>query len=188
VPIYTSYVTFASDVASGKLPPGSTVIYDNEPWALTPAMERKHPVEYEQMAAQLAAANDITIIDTPFAKSPLNTIEDDVGAARYGSVVEIQAQFLDRDPDAYSGFVKTAVDAIRAVNPSIPILAGLATDSGGTPTSAQDMYQEYKSVKSDVQGFWLNAKMECTGQRVCLRRLPRDRATVPPDAWRAVAQ
>ena len=157
VPIYTNYSTFKNDVSSHLLTQGDTVIFDNEVWKYTPAWEQAHQVLYEQLAAQLAIANGITFINAPYGKSAKITIADDVGAAKYASVVEIQSQTLDRDPKEFQAFVKKDVTAIRAVSPTVTILAGLATDAGGIPTSTSDMYQEYKSVKGEVQGFWLNA-------------------------------
>jgi hypothetical protein len=157
VPIYTNYNTFVADVNSGALAPGSTVIFDNEAWKWTPTFEKKHQVFYEQAAAQLAAAHNIFFINTPYEKSLSGIIAADLGAAKYADAVEIQAQPLDRSPAAYKGFVLRAVAAIRKVNPDIPILAGLATDASGHPTGVRDMWAEYESVKSVVQGFWLNA-------------------------------
>jgi hypothetical protein len=157
VPIYTNYSTFKDDVASHHVTQGDTVIFDNEVWKYTPAWEQEHQILYEQLAAQLAVANGITFINAPFGKSAAITIADDVGAAKFASVVEIQAQTLDRDPKEYRAFVRKDVAAIRAANPNVTILAGLATDAGGKPTSTSDMYQEYKSVTNYVQGFWLNA-------------------------------
>jgi len=156
-PIYTNYATFVADVASHALVPGDTVIFDNETWCYTPAWERANQGKYEKLAAQLAAANGITFIDTPAAQNGFETIVDDVAAARYASVVDIQAQARDRDPTSYVAFVRKAVAAIRAVNPSIPILAGLATDPLGRPTTVAHLVQDYQGVRDLVQGFWMNA-------------------------------
>jgi hypothetical protein len=157
VPIYTDYSTFQKDVSSHQLTQGDTVIFDNEVWKYTPAWEQAKQILYEQLAAELAAENGITFINAPYGKNAKTIIADDVGAAKYASVVEIQAQTLDRNPNEYGAFVRKDVSAIRAENPDITILAGLATDAGGIPTSTNDMYKEYESVKSVVQGFWLNA-------------------------------
>jgi len=158
VPTYTSEATFASDVANHKVPAGSTVLYDNEPWKYTPKVEKNNAAQYEQLFAQLATKNGINVIGAPYGKSPGAIFSRDVAAARAGdSVVEIQAQFLDRDPKGYVGFVKSSAAAIRAVNPNTVVLAGLATDAAGTPTPLGDMYSEWKNTKNYVQGFWLNA-------------------------------
>jgi len=157
VPIYTDFSKFEDAVSSHELTQGDTVIFDNEVWKYTPTWEQQQQIRYEQMAAQLALENGITVINTPYGKSTKTIIAEDVGAAKYASVVEIQAQTLDRSPKDYGAFVRKDVAAIRAENPDVTILAGLATDAGGIPTSTNDMYQEYKSVKNEVQGFWLNA-------------------------------
>jgi hypothetical protein len=156
VPIYTSYSTFKADVLSHKLVSGDTVIFDNEVWKYTPTWEQRDQALYEQLAAQLAASNGITFINTPYAKTSAGMFADDVAAAKYASVVEIQAQTRDRNPAQYLSFVEEAVTSIRLVNPSIPILAGLATDAGGIPTTTANMLKEYNEVKNFVQGFWLN--------------------------------
>jgi hypothetical protein len=167
VPIFTDYSEFQSAVSSGQLTKGDTVIFDNETWVYTPSREQRQQILYEQLAAQLAVKNGITFINTPYGASLETIIADDVGAAKYASVVEIQAQILDRNPRKYAAFVRKAVRAIRATNPSVPILAGLATDAGGRPISTKDMYNEYEKVKSYVQGFWLNANTWGIHSRGC---------------------
>jgi hypothetical protein len=129
-----------------------------EIWHYTPRIEWKKPAIYERLAAKAAAAGGITLIATPYNNPPPVMIRAEVSAARAGaSIVEIQAQTFDRNPSAYSAFVHRAVAEIRRANPNVMILAGLATDAGGVPTTAQNMYAEYQSVKGIVNGFWLNA-------------------------------
>jgi len=156
-PIYTNYATFKSDVASNKIVAGDTVIFDNERWSYTPSWERANQGKYERLAAQLASQKGITLIDTPADTTGFRTIADDVVAARYASIIDIQAQARDRDPASYIAFVSKAVAAIRAVNRSIPILAGLATDPLGRPATVQELIEDYGGVKAEVQGFWMNA-------------------------------
>ena len=164
-PIYTSYETLASDVANDKVPADTTIIFDNEPWSLTPPADKKNPVLTEQQAISLAHKNGIKIINAPYSNSPGAIETEDVAAAKAGAdAVEIQAQFLDRAPNAYRGFVRKVAAAITEVNPKVIILAGLATDNGGVPTSAQNLYQEWKSTTGYVDGYWLNAAVWQAGK------------------------
>lgn len=156
-PIYTNYDTFQQAVEDGQVTSGETVIFDNEDWQYTPKWERQNQAKYEILAALLARQHAITLIDTPGAKTPFQILKEDVAAARYASVVEIQSQARDRDPSSFIAMVLKIVAAIRKVNPTIPILAGLATDALGKPTTVQKMIDEYTGVKAYVQGFWLNA-------------------------------
>ena len=80
-----------------------------------------------------------------------------MAAARFASVVEIQAQTQDLNPGAYQASVLKIVAAIRKVNTTVPIIAGLATDALGKPTTVRNMIAEYTEVQPYVQGFWLNA-------------------------------
>ena len=156
-PIYTAYDTFQNAVEDGQVTSGETVIFDNEDWQYTPQWEQQNQEKYEVLAALLAKEHGIVFIDTPSAKTYYQILKEDVAAARYASIVEIQSQARDRDPALFVSNVLKAVGAIRKVNPTIPILAGLSTDALGKPTTVQDMIEEYKGVKTDVQGFWLNA-------------------------------
>ncbi len=156
-PIYTNYATFENAVEDGQLTSGETVIFDNEDWQYTPTWERANQEKYEISAALLAHQHGINLIDTPGAKKPTDILKEDVAAANFASVVEIQSQARDRDPASFIAMVRKIVAAIREVNPTIPILAGLSTDALGKPTTVQDMTKEYAGVRAFVQGFWLNA-------------------------------
>ncbi len=159
--IYASFYTLRYDTNHHKLVSGDTIIFDQEGWSITPAYEREHPQEFLQRAAQLAAASGVTIIETPTGATPGHTgVQQqalDVTAAAYAPVIELQDQYLDGNPAAYIATVKVNVAAVRAVSKTVVILAGLAPDAGGRPVTSADMLDEYQSVRSIVQGFWLNA-------------------------------
>lgn len=156
-PTYADYWTFKDKVLNGTQAKGSTVIFDDEIWTWTPKLEQEHQLYYEKLAGQLAAKYDISMVMTPFAKSEAGKISDDVTAAQYAPVVDIQSQEYDNHPSEYKAFVLKDVAAMHKVNKNVTILAGLATDEGGTPSTANNILQSYDSVKSYVQGFWLNA-------------------------------
>jgi hypothetical protein len=139
--IYASWWRFRDAVRDGRQPAGSTAIFDNETWAYTPKIEQADQRKYERLAGRLARARGITLVMTPYAPTQAAMIADDVTAGRYASVVEIQSQsligararpLLD-DVPAFAAFVAADVAAIRKASPTVPILAGLATDAGGDP-------------------------------------------------------
>lgn len=94
---------------------------------------------------------------TPYAKSGTQLISEDVTAARYAPVVDIQGQCYTRSPKEYAAFVARDVRAIRKVSKKVIILAGIATDAGGIPVTVPEMLRSYRSVYAIVQGYWLNA-------------------------------
>jgi hypothetical protein len=154
---FTSYWALGRAIASGRLRRGRTILFDQEGWGATPTREHAHPDRYLRLAALLAHAHGITIIETPYVKGAGPLITEDVAAARYADVVDIQSQRYVAHPDLFATFVSQDIAAMRAVSPSVKILAGLAPDAGGTPVTAGQMYRSYASVYSEVGGYWLNA-------------------------------
>jgi hypothetical protein len=81
-----------------------------------------------------------------------------VEAAKTGcAYVELQIQYEDAHPLRYRATALNTIQAIRQTSKTIPILAGLAPDAGGTPVSVYDMVQDYSGVYGLVAGYWLNA-------------------------------
>jgi hypothetical protein len=72
-------------------------------------------------------------------------------------VIAIQSQKFDQQPDRFTNYVSRSVTAIRAVSPTIPIMAGLATDADGHPVTASKMVREYDQTYTMINYFWLNA-------------------------------
>jgi hypothetical protein len=157
VPIYASYWVLKKAIAAGKVRPGMTILFDQEVWKWTPAREQAHPEYYIKAAAQLAHANGVHIIETVYEPTIASEIAVEVAAAPYANVIAIQSQDADQHPDRFTSYVAESVQAIRAVSPTIPIMAGLATDAGGRPVTASKMVSEYDQTYSMVDYFWLNA-------------------------------
>ena len=157
VPVYASYWALKNAIASGKVTAGMTILFDQETWSWTPPRERAHPEHYIKAAAQLAHANGVFIIETCYERTIASEIAVEVAAAPYADVVSIQSQRADEHPDRFTNYVSEAVAAIRAVSPTVPIMAGLATDAGGQPVSASKMAREYDQTYNMVNYFWLNA-------------------------------
>jgi len=163
VHIYANFYTFRSAVEGGLT---GTVIIDYETWAFTPPRQAARPDYFIRRTQRLVAeassrGQDIVTIETPGGKrSESQLINEDVAAVRAGSpVVEIQSQFGVSHPRAvFRPFVRRAIRAIRRVSKKVTILAGLATDAGGTPVTARQMVRAYDfALERHAQGFWLNA-------------------------------
>jgi hypothetical protein len=136
---------------------GMTILFDQETWKWTPEREQARPQHYIRAAAQLAHAHGVFIIETVYEPTTAREIAVEVAAAPYADVISIQSQKTDQHPDQFTSYVTQSVAAIRAVSPTVPIMAGLATDAGGHPVTASMMTREYDQTYSLVSYFWLNA-------------------------------
>jgi hypothetical protein len=76
--------------------------------------------------------------------------------AKIANTVELQAQSLERDPEAYASFVHAAAAQARADNPNVTLLAGLSTNPPGTAVSSQQLTDAIVASRPDVDGYWLN--------------------------------
>jgi hypothetical protein len=154
--IFTSYVSFKEAVAAHTIVAGSTAIFDPETWLYTPKYEVANPVKYETLAGRLARANGISLIYTP--QGPPRPLLDDQyrAIAPVASVIEIQSQYQQNNPALFKREIEHDLTIIRANNPKVEVLAGVATDPGGKPASVNDMVASYEGVASLVQGFQLN--------------------------------
>ncbi|HTX80996.1 MAG TPA: hypothetical protein VME44_02360 [Streptosporangiaceae bacterium] len=157
VPIYASYWALKKAIRSGQVKPGMTILFDQEIWKWTPAREQAHPEYYIRAAAQLAHANGVFIIESVYEPTTAGEIAVEVAAAPYADVISIQSQKSDQHPGRFTSYVSQSVAAIRAVSPTVPIMAGLATDAGGQPITAGEMTREYDQTYNMVSYFWLNA-------------------------------
>lgn len=157
VPTYASYWALKKAIASGRVTPGMTILFDQETWKWTPAREQAHPEYYIKAAAQLAHANGVFIIESVYEPTTAREIAVEVAAAPYADVVSIQSQKSDQHPDRFTNYVSDSVAAIRAIDPTVSIMAGLATDAGGHPITARMMVREYDQTYNMVDYFWLNA-------------------------------
>jgi hypothetical protein len=157
VPVYASYWTLKKALAAGTVTRGMTILFDQEGWKWTPPREQAHPAYYIKAAAQLARAHGVFIIESVNEPTAAAEIAVEVAAAPYADVVSIQSQRADQHPAQFTNYVSASVAAIRAVSPTVPIMAGLATDAGGHPVTASQMVREYDQTYSMVSYFWLNA-------------------------------
>ena len=97
---------------------------------------------------------------TPYVKPPTKKmIPEDVAAARCGAMaVDVQSQFANGSPRDFGRFIRKAVAAIRRVNRSTIILAGLATNNPRVQFASNLVTDYHEALRAGVEGFWLNAK------------------------------
>ncbi|HEX9035285.1 MAG TPA: hypothetical protein VF834_25875 [Streptosporangiaceae bacterium] len=165
---YRSFAQFQADVAGVLIDRAyHWVLYDPEHWPDTPGPEQADPVGSMWRFGQLAHALGYRVIMAPSQdlglSSPLRQPGEKIAAwytrvniagaaARHSDVVDIQAQALTPDPQAYASFTSTAAGQIAAANPHALTLAGVSTARG---TAAQ-MRAAADLVAGTVDGFWLN--------------------------------
>jgi len=142
---WASVAEFEEDVQAegGSLHGVQSVLYDPEAWQATPSDEQRDPEAAMRRFARLARSLGYEVIITPGLtlagvqgstcprddeESPQDTyLRCDIAgtAARYADVVEVQAQTLQGDPDAYRDFVAAAASDARAANPDVKVISGL---------------------------------------------------------------
>jgi hypothetical protein len=157
VPIYASYWALKSAIATGRLKPGQVVLFDQEGWVWTPKAEQKHPDRYARLVGQLASAAGLYVVFTATEHGEAAELAVDQAAAPYVAAVTVQSQRYDANPAQFRRYINRAVRELHAASPTVPIIAGLATDAGGVPVSATDMLREYRATYPLVTGFWVNA-------------------------------
>lgn len=170
-------ITFTSATALeqailGRALPARTygVLYDPEAWSFTPASEQRDPLQAAIRAAAAARAHGLRLIVAPALN--LTKVLESSGSeprwraflelnlagrlARIASVIDLQAQSLERNTATYTAFVRAASSQARATNPTIEVLAGLSTNPPGEPVDAQHLQAAIQATRSTVNGYWLN--------------------------------
>ena len=169
---WSSERRFARDVADGSIPSSvRIVLYDPEGWLATPPIERRSPVPAMLAFGALARANGYLPVITPhpsLMQVPGATCSAMAGeaieaaylrcgiqgaAARAADIVEVQAQFLETDHDAYERFVADAAAQARLANPSVQVISGISTTFTDDP---QVLFAAWRSVRGVVDGHYLN--------------------------------
>jgi hypothetical protein len=169
---WSSERRFARQVADRTIPSSvRIVLYDPEGWAETPAAERRAPVPAMLAFGALARANGYLPVITPHPS--LMAVQGAVcgamvgesleaaylrcgiqaAAARAADIVEVQAQFLETDPDAYERFVTDAATQARQANPDVQVISGISTMFTEDP---QVLVAAWRSVRGVVDGHYLN--------------------------------
>ena len=167
---FSSVSALRQAVDGGQLPSGTrAVLYDPEVWPYTPVAEQRHPVLAAQQAAAITRAHHLSLIVAPALD--LATAQGRPGGplwrrylrlnlagamARVASVVEVQAQSLEREPRTYRAFVRAAAAQARAASPHVTVLAGLSTNPPGPAVSGQQLASAVQASSAAVSGYWLN--------------------------------
>ncbi|WP_344663605.1 hypothetical protein [Catenulispora yoronensis] len=165
---FTSYATMQRAVTDGTLDPHArAVLYDNERWWLTPAGEQADPARYYQLAATLAHRHSLLLVATPGVSLAAGSPGQDrysaflasglIGSiARVADAIDLQAQGTETNLAAYRAFVVAAAAQARQSNPAVVVLAGISTSSDSRGVDAATLVTAIRSVRSSVDGFWLN--------------------------------
>jgi hypothetical protein len=163
--------TFEADLAAGLFPPTvHAVMYDPEGWPSTPGGERRDPVAAMRAFSTTARAAGYVVILTPHPNlvdvagatcgrsggesTSAAFLRCGIGAeaARLADVVEIQAQWLEWDPETYRSFVEAAAAQARRAHPGVIVLAGLSTRFA---SDAQTLLDAWGAVSDIVDGHYL---------------------------------
>lgn len=148
------------------------VLYDPEGWQMTPPEEQRDPAAAACRAAPIVHAHNKLLIVTPATNlvrflAP-GSIADGQRFATFAKtavagriapcadVYEIQAQGAESDAGEFQQFVRSVAHQARTANPHVVILAGISTNPMGRRVSARDVFKAVQSVRTDVDGFWLN--------------------------------
>lgn len=150
--VYQSESKFATDVTNGTIPSYvKAILYDNEPWPLTPPSEQSNPVFYYQQAYTLAHSHGYTMIATPVPNMLAPAI------APYADIVDIQAQYAQASATTYLEAVKSVIEHVKQANPQTIILSGLSTNpTAGDPTPQQLLNIASATYGDLTHGWWLN--------------------------------
>ena len=167
---FSSVSALRQAVDGGQLPSGTrAVLYDPEVWPYTPVSEQRNPVLAAQQAAAITRAHHLSLIVAPALD--LATAQPRPGGplwrrylrlnlagaiAKVASVVEVQAQSLEREPRTYRAFVRAAAAQARAASPHVTVLAGLSTNPPGPAVSGQQLASAVQASSAAVSGYWLN--------------------------------
>jgi hypothetical protein len=161
----TAYFDLRNELQAGYIKRGDGVLADYETWDQTPASQQKDPELYICKTDQLAAKYHLFLVQSPFAKTIGERVQEEVEAARcaakYGAneVTELQYQGRELNPSAYRTYISAAVKAIHAVVKNARIMGGLAIDLDGKPVQKKNfcaVIHSYFATKSMLTGYWLN--------------------------------
>ncbi len=149
---YTSAATFAQSIANGTIPSYvKAILYDNEPWPLTPISEQQNIVFYYKQADSLADAHGLLLIAAPVPSSY------DALVAPYADIIDVQAQAKQATASTYVNYIRPRVQDSREANPRAIILSGISTNpTAGDPTAQQLLNIAANTFPDLVHGWWLN--------------------------------
>jgi hypothetical protein len=188
---FTSYAGLQSALSGNTLDPRiKAVLYDNEHWSLTPAVEQSDPAHYDQLAAQLAHQHHLQFIATP-AIDLVSVLKPDAPSGngqRYqafldlgvvgriaatADVIDIQAQGSEGNVALFTSFVDAAAAQARKANPAIKVIAGISTNPNGAAVTADEIDRAARAVRANVDGYWMNDPASSTACPTCTGPYPQ---------------
>jgi hypothetical protein len=169
---YQSEAKLASDMNSNKIPSYvKAILYDNEPWSLTPSSEKIDPVTYYQQAYNLSHSHNYTFIAAPVP----NSLDPEI--AKYADIVDVQAQYAQSSTPTYLSAVSTVIKQAVTANPKAIIMSGISTNpSNGDPTPEQLLDIAHATYSGLVKGWWLNIPGQGTACPKC--QLPQPETAI----------
>jgi hypothetical protein len=159
---FTSFAAFEEAAAQGIPARFEAVLYDNEAWPLTPAVERAHPHRYARRFKRLAHQNHEIFIAAPsldgYGEGSLF-----FGDAREADVLDLQDQPWESSPALFSDRLRRAVGWARSHNHGLRVVVEIssnpARDCPGQPTCSQRQLRrtvgDAVQNQSVIDGFWL---------------------------------
>jgi hypothetical protein len=145
---YFSLAQIEANAAKLKAKGASFISYDIEP-QYTPANEIANPIAAVRNASNIVHSNGLEFMLSTTRRMDLQYASH---FAPFADIYNPQGQVLQPDPSQYSSFYRDIVSQIRATNPSVKIIAQVATVRG----SVQNMEQAFSLVAPYVDGvtFW----------------------------------
>jgi len=168
---FTSEASLASAIVHKRINPNTKyLLYDNEDWSLTPAVEQSNPLLYYEKAAKIAHLHGYYLIGTPVSKTNPSIAAQ---IAPYVDVLDIQSQYDQTIATRYASHVLPLATAAHKANSKLIILSGLSTNpTAGIPTPNQ-LLNDAQAVSNQVSGFWLNIPTPGTACPKCNQPQPQ---------------
>ena len=159
---FTSFAAFEAAAAQGIPPRFEAVLYDNEAWPLTPAVERSHPHRYARRFKRLAHQNQEIFIAAPsldgYGEGSLF-----FGDAREADILDLQDQPWESAPALFSDRLRGAAGWARSHNHGLRVVVEISSNPardcpGQTTCSQRQLRRTVGDVvqnQSVIDGFWL---------------------------------
>ncbi len=155
IPTYTSTKAgnIVNEILNKTLPKYvKAILYDDEPWALTPPYEYDHYRRiYKELSELIHDDNHMLFIVPPVPSARALKV------AKYADVVDIQAQYAQSSTSRYNNTIAWKARKVAQANPDAIILSGISTNpSAGIPDPRTLVMIVDKTYGKLVNGFWLN--------------------------------
>ena len=159
---FTSFAAF-KEASHPRIPPRfRAVLYDNEAWPLTPAVERAHPHTYARKFKRLAHEQHKIFIAAP-------SLDADgqgslfFGDAREADILDLQDQAWESSPSAFSDRLRRATGWARSHNGGVRVVVEISSNPakdcpGQISCTHRQLHRTVDEVVENqplIDGFWL---------------------------------